>query len=244
MSCEIKKWVYVLIDPRDGLEKSVGLSKDLDKRLKDHIYKSKIEKTQKAAWVRELLSLDLKPELLIVKECTKDNQEYWEHYYIQYYKSAGRELLNYDDYGVGIIKGLKKETRALIVEAISTPITMYNLQGEKLRVFASLRDAERRTGINHGNISRSCSKSCKHASGFIFRYGDEKCDIIVRYPNAAKKVVQEIDENGVVVNEFKSIAVASIEVGIDASNICRVCNGKKKSSKGRIFRFKNESDIF
>ena len=130
------------------------------------------------------------------------------------------------------------------MEAISTPITMYNLQGEKLRVFASLRDAERITGINHGNISRSCSKSCKHASGFIFRYGDEKCDITVRYPNAAKKVVQEIDENGVAINEFKSIAVASIEVGIDASNISRVCNGKKKSSKGRVFRFKNESDIF
>ena len=59
----VKKFIYVLIDPRNDEKKYVGMSKDPYKRLAEHIYDIKREKTKKSNWIKKLINLNLKPKL-------------------------------------------------------------------------------------------------------------------------------------------------------------------------------------
>lgn len=49
-------------------------------------------------------------------------------------------------------------------------VAQYSLLGELIYVFESMREAELKTGINHGNISACCNGRYKHAGGYIWRY--------------------------------------------------------------------------
>ena len=57
-------------------------------------------------------------------------------------------------------------------------------------------------------------------------------------PNAAKKIVVEVDSDGNELETFKSISDASKKTKIDASNISRVCNNILKKTNNRFFKFK------
>jgi len=103
-----------------------------------------------------------------------------------------------------------------------------------------MRQAERKTKINHGNISRVCNGVWNHAGGFIFSYNKEDRLESIKNPNAVKKVVLEIDEKNNILEEFLSISEASKKTNVDAGNISRVCNGKLKSTKKRFFKFKTQ----
>ena len=236
---EDKKWVYVLKDPRDNSNKYVGMSKDPFKRLKGHISQCKFENTKKSAWVRKLKSLGLKPILIILKEVTSETVGYWEEYFIKKLLSEGDNLLNYDDKGIGTVKFRTKETIDSIKDKLSIEINQYNLNGELINTFKSLREAERETGINHGNISKCCNGIFKHTGGFIFRKKmDNNIVINISNPNAIKKQVIEIDIEGNELNTYTSISEAAKINNIDASNISRVCNGKSKKTNNRYFKFK------
>lgn len=50
------------------------------------------------------------------------------------------------------------------------------------------------------------------------------------------KIVQ-INSNGETINEFESISEASRKLNLSAANICNVCKGKLKNTKGYIFRY-------
>ncbi len=116
-------------------------------------------------------------------------------------------------------------------------IIQYDLNGNQINIFKSLREAERLTGINHGNISKVCNKIYKHSGGYIFSYFDTKEKVSpVKNPNGQRKPVIMID--GVEVKEFISISEASRITKIYARNISKCCNGKLKSINNKIFKFK------
>ena len=55
----------------------------------------------------------------------------------------------------------------------------------------------------------------------------------------SRKKVEQYDKNtGQLINTFSSIKDAAEAVGVDRSCISRCCSGKKKSSKGYIWKFK------
>jgi len=55
---------------------------------------------------------------------------------------------------------------------MSKSIKQYDLDGNLIREFYSLKDAERVTGIRNGNISNCCSKRYKTSGGFVWRYSN------------------------------------------------------------------------
>ena len=235
-----KKWIYLLKDPRDNSSKYIGMSKDPNKRLKEHIYDTKREKTKKSNWVSKLLKLGLKPQLVILKETNNTYAAYWEEFYIKKFLNDGHKLLNYDETGVGTAKILSEETKKKIKIKLSKKVIQYDLNGNKINEFDSLRDVEKETGINHGNISKCCNGIFKHTGGFIFRkFGDEKEIEQISKPNAIKKEVIEVDADGNTLCEYESISDASNKTKIDSGNISRVCNGKAKKTNNKIFKFKN-----
>ena len=234
-----KKFIYALIDPRDNKKKYVGMSKNPQKRLAEHVYDSKREKTKKGNWLKNLISLNLIPILDILMETNSTEVEKWETYFIKKFKDEGHKLLNYDENGVGTKNGLTKTSIRILKNKNTIKIVQYDLLGNKLNEFNSLREAERITNINHGNISRCCNGIFKHTGGFIFKKLNFNDTITPIYkPNAAKKIVVEVDSDGNELETFSSISDASKKTKIDASNISRVCNNILKKTNNRFFKFK------
>ena len=247
MNNEEIRYIYVLKDPRDGSVKYVGMTKNPKKRFYDHCRDRKRKNNKKSTWTNSLFNSGLKPTMEIIKEAESSNIHIWEEYFIAHYKKIGCNLLNYDDKGIGILGEVPPEEIARVRDlardatkkAHSEKIIQYDLNGIFIKEFNSFRDAERETGINHGNISKCCSGKFKHTGGFIFRKKEDLQELCpIHNPNATKKPIVEVDCHGNIIKEYISMGEASRDTGIDNGNISRVCNGIRKNIKGRFFKFK------
>lgn len=94
--------IYALVCPIDGQIKYIGKSNDPVRRVKDHMLDVRDMDVHKALWVRTLKAKKLKPELLILDEVEIGEWQYWEEFYIGYYKSLGASLFNKRSGGNGL----------------------------------------------------------------------------------------------------------------------------------------------
>lgn len=231
-------FIYTLTDPRDNMVKYVGKTNNIEKRFKEHIYESKNHKikTKKKNWIRKLCNLNLLPLIDIIKVCNYDNYQYWEEFYIKKYKKNGCNLHNFDDKGVGSSGKLNKN----LIKSVNSkkkPVIQYDIMGNEINRFTSIRQASRNTGINHWNIKRVCDKEWNHCNEFIFRYEFDLSPKAIINPNGKKKcVVKFID--GKNVEEYSSISEAARLNNLDSSTISRCCSGKLYKNKLIKFKFK------
>ena len=85
--------IYALIDPRNNRVRYIGKSDDLEDRVYEHFKPSKLKlNDRKAAWLRLLLSMDMKPEVKVLEELTHKQWKSSERYWINFYKDC--DLLN------------------------------------------------------------------------------------------------------------------------------------------------------
>jgi NUMOD1 domain/GIY-YIG catalytic domain len=229
-------YIYGLIDPRDGRIRYIGKTINPKTRLYTHLYECKDKKVinRRINWIRNLISNNLKPTMSILKICPMSDFEKYETEYIKIYKSE--YLTNSDESGQGN-KNRKRDIIDNAIEKISKRVYQFDLNGNFISEYKSAREAGRVLNINHSHIVRCCNMRLNHTNQFIFRY-DRNSDIKrVEVPNAVKKMVIELDLDGNVINEWKSLMDCSRDTGIDNGNISRVCNGKRRCVKNRIFRF-------
>lgn len=235
-----KEYIYCLKDPRDYSVKYIGKSKKPNKRLKEHISESKRRKTKKERWINKLLKLGLEPVMEILKEINAGEYVLWEPFFIKKFKQEGFKLVNDDENGLGTASGKGKQILKTLHEKSKIQINQYDVNGNFIQSFNSMRDAEKQLGIDHGNISRCCNGIYKHTNGFIFKKETDKIkpEKLTHINSIPKKVI-EFDLEGNWLNEYYSIAEASKQTKIDAGNISKVCNGKLLKIKNRKFKFKN-----
>lgn len=89
----MKKWIYILTDPRTRRVCYVGATMDPKKRLSSHIAAARGGKNSPVViWIRELLCLGLKPIFFEVAKVDDWNTE--ERRWIQHYSRCGETLLN------------------------------------------------------------------------------------------------------------------------------------------------------
>jgi hypothetical protein len=229
-------YIYVLIDPRDNQIRYVGKTTQPLKRLKSHIYecKNKKYKHRRAKWVRNLIKENLIPIIKFVKICPLSDFEKYEAEYIKLYQSD--KLTNSDETGSGNTCRVK-EVLDRQSKTSGRVVYQYDLDGNFINEYHSVRVAANYLNLSHSNISRCCNGKSKHAGGYIFRYEKDNNIESVSNPNAIKKSVIEIDIFGNKINEWESLMSCSRETGIDNGNISRVCNGIKKNIRGRLFKF-------
>jgi len=105
-------FIYGLVDPRTNGVRYIGYTPDIEKRYKDHLLQCKHEKTYKANWIRSLLKLDLKPEMIILQEVPESEREIAERAWIRYGWEETWRLTNTTEGGGGTL-GYKhtEETR-------------------------------------------------------------------------------------------------------------------------------------
>lgn len=102
----MKTYIYSLDCPITGVPKYIGKTINPQQRLAQHIRSH--ENTKKYTWIKSLKNLKLKP-IMTILESFENDYDFWENWYIDYYKFLGIELKNHKGGGVG--GRLSKETR-------------------------------------------------------------------------------------------------------------------------------------
>jgi hypothetical protein len=105
--------VYALIDPRSDQLRYIGKALDVGQRDRNHFNQGKYERSRKGAWIRELRAAGLRPDLIVIEECTPDESATREKYWIARARWRGIPLLNMKHGGQGRLN-TSEETRARI----------------------------------------------------------------------------------------------------------------------------------
>lgn len=96
--------IYGLLDPETGHLRYIGVSKDINKRYRQHCnlkpYGNKDSKTHLVFWLK---SLNKYPELVILEQCPLNQIYESEIFWIAYYKSLGCKLVNHTLGGEGML---------------------------------------------------------------------------------------------------------------------------------------------
>jgi group I intron endonuclease len=121
----------------------------------------------------------------------------------------------------------------------SKAVVQFDIKGEQLKTFRSLREAARETGISAGNISAVCNGDYLTSGGFVFRFEGEPLGKFriesERRFDAVK--ISMFTKSGELLRRFESIGEASRETGISKGNISKALAGKLKSTGGYLWKF-------
>lgn len=92
--------IYVLIDPRTGEIRYVGVtSRTLKQRLASHVQSK--HKCLKYGWIKSLQKLGLEPEIQLLQTVGETEWTVAERYWIAYFTDAGCRLTNMTEGGEG-----------------------------------------------------------------------------------------------------------------------------------------------
>lgn len=103
----MKYYIYGLIHPETKELRYIGKTHNIKERLYHHIYESKKfkRKNRKNCWIKSLLKKKMIPEIQILEECSEENVNIKEIYYINHFKVLGFNLVNQTNGGDGQSKG-------------------------------------------------------------------------------------------------------------------------------------------
>lgn len=150
--------IYALLE--DETVRYIGVtSRELKQRLYQHIYDGKNKKgTYKINWIKSLLNNNKKPSIILIEECTENNWQEREKYWIKYYSN----LTNTNEGGLGVIIKKRSNTHK------NKKVVSFNLNSQEIKIFNSCKEASdildcKRSAIN--NVLRGRSKTSR---GFFF----------------------------------------------------------------------------
>lgn len=172
-------YIYALLDPCTNIIRYVGKSISPNKRYYQHLHPKGF--THKDNWIRKLISNDLKPIIKILEECTEDNWEERECFWISSFENLtnstdggqdGRmsekvrqklSLINSGENNPNFGKKASDKTRNLISERLKDR----NLSKEhKNNIGVSLSKKITIDGIEYNSISHA-GKELNYSPGFI-----------------------------------------------------------------------------
>lgn len=124
-------------------------------------------------------------------------------------------------------------------------VQQYDLDGNLIREYKTLFEAEKATGANFSKISAVCNGKRKTAGGFVWKYVDGPRPMkshSYKYDAAkdmsARPIIQ-CDLQGNEVAEYISIADASrSNPGMGRTNIIHALKGKTKTAYGYVWKYK------
>lgn len=117
-------------------------------------------------------------------------------------------------------------------------IDQYSLDGIYIASFKSITDATKTIeDSSHSSISLCCSGKLKQHKGYVWRYHGDSFDKF-SLSNGNSKKVNQYTMDGVYINTFESITLASKEIGTpSATMIGRYCNYLSKPRKGYMWYY-------
>lgn len=133
-----------------------------------------------------------------------------------------------------------KEVEQFIMYNRLNCIVQLTPNGDFIKVWDSIGEISKETGLSVGNISSVCSRKRCTTGGYVFMYYREYYDdgFMPKFNNQDRsKRVLQFSEEGEFLREFSSLKEASEETGSCMSSISNICNGKRKLCNGYVWRF-------
>lgn len=226
----------------------------LKKRLSKHMSDCSNVNTYKNRWIRKELK---NGNSILIKSIyavpSNEPWEPWEIFFIAQYKSLGYKLTNATKGGEGLhgkdnpFFGKKHDLSTRLkmssLRKNKKAVNQYDLNGNLIGTYASIREADRQTSTGWSKISAVCNHQYgqKTAGGFVWRF--EGDPFTLKYDNPAehlRKAVCQYDKTGTLLNTYSSTVEASGAVGPSSGNISRCCNGSLKTAGGFVWRYKDD----
>lgn len=259
-------FIYYLSDSRGNI-RYVGKTKnELRKRLYKHIQESIESKrpTHKINWIKSLLDKGERPIINIIDEVPENEWTFWEEYWISQFKSWGFNLTNLTIGGEGgngykhtshskkkmseskLGNKLSENQKKKISESIkkkSSENPNYNHCHDKTHIID--KNLLYQKYINENLSLNKCAKFFETSKHTIFRniteYGFKKSKEkwISQVASHPKKAVLQYSLSGDFIKEWDSVISIEIELGFNKSNISNCCRGIIGTSRGYIWKYKN-----
>lgn len=158
--------IYKLIDPITNEIRYVGKTKNvLSKRYNEHIYRAKQgHDSHVYCWIRKLLKNNLKITIELIEECAEENWEEREKYWISYYPN----LTNISKGGVTYFGEYHK--RSDFVSSVIKKVIKYDLNGNFICVYDSIKIASNGNESLRKHISCCCNNKRQSANRFQWKY--------------------------------------------------------------------------
>lgn len=149
------------------------------------------------------------------------------------YQTAGDFLWKYkEDYNPSV--------QIIYTDTRKRPVIQFDIFGNIIKRYESIKDAEQKTGIYSSNIIRCCLHDVNMAGSFVWRYADEEYDIEEIKNKKYRKMPQDgsvlqFDVNMNFIAEHKNVADAVRNTGVSKSSISRCCRGEQEKAGGYIW---------
>lgn len=169
--------VYILKCPITGAIKYVGVTNNIERRYIEHL--SRIEDNEKYRWIDSLKNNGLRPICDVIEETDTMLVAFMlEEEYIKSYRALGHPLLNVSDGGInppsrkGYVYTQAEKEHLIDCSTRKKRVAQLDKDGNVVEWFKGVRDACRKTGIDHRSIAKVASGSTKRktAGGFNWKY--------------------------------------------------------------------------
>lgn len=144
--------------------------------------------------------------------------------------------------------GLGERVQRITRDRGSKKIFEYNSNGDLIRIYQSITEASRFSGLSKIKIYDIAH--CAPATdpiGRIFTYEEENIEDRLqkirsnKFKAASRRVILEYSKNGTYIKEWLNAAMIQAAYDITKENILKVCFGELKSIDKKIFLFKGDS---
>jgi len=121
----------------------------------------------------------------------------------------------------------------------------YSLNGELITIYKSTLEAQRITGSDRVSIQQCCTNSLKTSNGFVWSYKELSQEEVInivkskKWDNKPKEILQ-IDNNGIVINQYSSLHDIKRKTGFDSSYISNCCRNKCNKAYGYKWVYKDK----
>ncbi len=225
---EIK--IYGLVSPiLPDTIRYVGMTKrDLNTRLNEHWWSRGKKQTATSKWIKSLELKNIKPEIKLLETCLEKDWEDYEKFYISYYRKECNRLLNHEPGGKTsrVFSEYRKVNTALRKKEV---LQICIESGEILKEYSSASDVEKELNLNKQVVSAACRGLQKEAYGYHWEYKNEKW--VSKLKNRKRKIVYQSDNEGNIINTFKSVVDAANQTGYSQSYISVRCRNEKSTGK-------------
>lgn len=252
----ITNFIYTLSDPNTGSVRYIGKTKNIKDRLKRHLSNNSLsDSTKKNNWIISLLKNKQVPTIEILDEVNTNYANFYEVFYISLFKSWGFDLLNGTDGGDGCDwTGKKHRAISKLKNKINSPhrksVAQFDLNGNPIKEYHSLREAALSVNGDRSHISRACRGILKTSSGYRWQFIDrinkhdfeEVKNRIVKYDkpriDSRMKKIQVFDLRGNLKDICSSINEASRKHKCHLSLIKKCCDKRGHyQTKNLTFRY-------
>lgn len=224
--------IYALVDPLSREVRYVGVTtRTLSQRLSAHKHEvtgKRNVNTYKNNWFSKLLEANLIPFIILLEECSPDNWEDRERFWISIFDNG--KLTNQREGGIGVVVDRKTTSIQRSANAKKIPIVQLAIDGSFIREWDSASDVQKEMNVFPERISKVCKHTTYTAGGFRWAFKtDYELGIIppykARYEVQIEKAVREVHlydcHTGNYLESYESIIKLSKELNITASSAYR-----------------------